>query len=45
MTMAVRNNSERRPPWIQTCTAILVFFIGLVALWSAVSLLFYLEVP
>lgn len=43
--MAVRDNPGRRQPWIQTRAAIIVFFVGLVALWGAVSLLFYLEVP
>ena len=43
MRMAVHNKSER--PWLQTRTAIIVFFVGLVALWCAVSLLFYLEIP
>lgn len=41
--MAVR--SENRQSWMQTRTAVIVFFVGLVVLWGAVSLLFYLEVP
>lgn len=44
MTMAVREEPGKRQPWMQTRTALIVFFVGLV-LWSAVSLLFYFEVP
>jgi hypothetical protein len=45
MKTAMTVRSENRQPWMQTRTAVIVFFIGLVVLWGAVSLLFYLEVP
>jgi hypothetical protein len=41
--MAAR--SENRQPWVQTRTAVIVFLVGLVVLWGAMSLLFYLEIP
>jgi hypothetical protein len=44
IAMAVRSENYRQP-WVQTRTAVIVFFAGLVILWSAVSLLFYLEIP
>jgi hypothetical protein len=43
--MAVREHEEGHQPWLSTRAAITVFLIGLVILWGAVSLLFYLEVP
>ena len=43
--MVVREHKEGRQPWLGTRTAILVFLVGLVILWGAMSLLFYLEVP
>ena len=45
MAMAVREDQRRHQPWLQTRTAVLMLFVGLIALWSAVSLLFYLEIP
>lgn len=42
MTARSENN---RHPWMRTRTAVIVFFVGLVVVWGAVSLLFYLEVP
>ena len=44
MAMTVRSEHNRQP-WMQTRTAVIIFFVGLVVLWGAVSLLFYLEVP
>jgi hypothetical protein len=43
--MAVRGHKEGRQPWLGTRAAITIFLVGLVILWGAVSLLFYLEVP
>lgn len=37
--------AKRAAPALSTKTAFLVFFFGLAALWGAVSLLFYLEIP
>lgn len=37
--------AKRATPWLSTKTAFLVFFFGLAALWGAVSLLFYLDIP
>jgi hypothetical protein len=42
--MAVRGHKEGHQPWLGTRAAIILFLIGLVILWGAVSLLFYLEV-
>ena len=36
---------EASRPLLSTKTMFLVFFIGLIALWAGVSLLFYLEIP
>ena len=37
--------AKRDEPWLSTKAMFIVFFMGLIALWSAVSLLFYLEIP
>jgi hypothetical protein len=42
--MAVQSENQRRP-WLQTRTAVILFFVGLAFLWGGISLLFYLEVP
>jgi len=44
MAMTVRSENNRQP-WVQTRTAVIIFFVGLVILWSGISLLFYLEIP
>jgi hypothetical protein len=44
MAMTVRSEHNHQP-WMQTRTAVIIFFVGLVVLWGAASLLFYLEVP
>ena len=36
---------KREEPWLGTRAMFIVFFAGLIALWGAVSLLFYLEIP
>jgi hypothetical protein len=43
--MAVREHKEGHQPWLDTRAAIIVFLLGLVILWGAVALLFYLEIP
>jgi hypothetical protein len=43
--MAVRGREEGRQPWLSTRAAVTIFFVGLVVLWGAMSLLFYLEIP
>lgn len=44
-TLMIVRSENNHHPWMQTRTAVVVFFVGFVVLWGAVSLLFYLEVP
>lgn len=41
----MREHKKGHRPWLGTRAVILVFLVGLVILWGAVSLLFYFEVP
>jgi hypothetical protein len=41
----VREHKEGRQPRLGTRAVIFIFLVGLVILWSGISLLFYLEVP